>query len=1076
MPVVPFPHKLILNRYIMSQFGGDATDLEGDLFRQVAKNRLTDETLESRKEDGRYAFHDELVGLLNSDSFLTAELLLEYDANIARHTDYINRKRSPKIEWKYFQYLSLLFTEIYLDQFFSNRDGLLDDLNRLVNKFNQVLLEWGEKRKADRLSLFTENGLRKLAFWNATGSGKTLLMHINVLQFQHYMKKHKKLHELNRIVVLTPNEGLTDQHLEEFRKSGMRAVPFNKNSSGSGLLSSQEIDVIDMNKLREESGKKTVSVDQFETNNLVLIDEGHRGASGDVWFEMRRRLAQDGFTFEYSATLGQAVSGNTGLADDYAKCILFDYSYRYFHSDGFGKDYNILNIEGRDENRADEENRHLYLSACLLSFYQQLRLFDERQSAYKAFDIDRPLWVFVGSKVTAVRKENKRDVSDVVDILLFLSEFISNKTRTLANIEKLMSGDTGLLNEKNTDIFSEAFPYLIQSKDDATALYNDIMSRLFNSYTGGMLHIDYLKGGDGELALRVGDSDDHFGVINVGDAKKLFDLCQNNDLDGKEIEFSHSLFKKINEKSSKLNLLIGSKRFTEGWNSFRVATMGLMFVGQREGSEIIQLFGRGVRLRGFENSLKRSKAIHWSAKDGEYAWVPKDDDLPILETLNVFGVKSDYMARFNEFLEGEGIKKPEDRVEYKIPVRFKLPKTSLITVSVPEGINFKKQAKTTLALPPSEFLPKRRVTLDWYPRVKSMASRGVKQTSFDTSPHEDKLRERHIAFMDIENIYFEMQRLKAERNWHNFNMSKEAVIALLRDPHWYTLYIPEERLSVGDFSRVVEWEEIAISLLKKFCDRFYKFQKEAFEAPHREYRELDPADPNFFDEYKVLVDQSEKLIIQRIEELQQHINDGTLGDFNIGGKGEAFVFDQHLYSPLLHLKKGVDADLFKISPVHLNEGERDFVMDLRDFYQTKPSLLEGREIYLLRNQSKGRGIGFFEAGNFYPDFILWIIEGEKQHIVFVDPKGIMHCEGIDDPKLRFYETVKDIEIKMRTEGSKLSDKVTMNSFIVSNTPLANVRWWKPDLATSDDFADRHVLFQNEDKDTYIDKLFRAVLV
>lgn len=37
--------------------------------------------------------------------------------------------------------------------------------------------------------------------------------------------------------------------------------------------------------------------------------------------------------------------------------------------------------------------------------------------------------------------------------------------------------------------------------------------------------------------------------------------------------------------------------------------MGLMNVGRTEGSEIIQLFGRGVRLKGHGSSLKRSTRL-----------------------------------------------------------------------------------------------------------------------------------------------------------------------------------------------------------------------------------------------------------------------------------------------------------------------------------------------------------------------------------------------------------------------------------------------------------------------------------
>ena len=60
--------------------------------------------------------------------------------------------------------------------------------------------------------------------------------------------------------------------------------------------------------------------------------------------------------------------------------------------------------------------------------------------------------------------------------------------------------------------------------------------------------------------------------------------------------------------------------------------MGLMHVGQSEGSQIIQLFGRGVRLKGYEWSLKRSGHFH--------APVQLPTFIEELETLNVFGIQS----------------------------------------------------------------------------------------------------------------------------------------------------------------------------------------------------------------------------------------------------------------------------------------------------------------------------------------------------------------------------------------------------------------------------------------------------
>jgi hypothetical protein len=57
-------------------------------------------------------------------------------------------------------------------------------------------------------------------------------------------------------------------------------------------------------------GDKTVAVDAFEGNNLVLVDEGHRGTgtAAGAWMARRDALVRGGFAFEYSATFGQAVA------------------------------------------------------------------------------------------------------------------------------------------------------------------------------------------------------------------------------------------------------------------------------------------------------------------------------------------------------------------------------------------------------------------------------------------------------------------------------------------------------------------------------------------------------------------------------------------------------------------------------------------------------------------------------------------------------------------------------------------------------------------------------------------------
>jgi hypothetical protein len=161
----------------------------------------------------------------------------------------------------------------------------------------------------------------------------------------------------------------------------------------------------------------------------------------------------------------------------------------------------------------------------------------------------------------------------------------------------------------------------------------------------------------------------------------------------------------------------------------------------------------------------------------------------------------------------------------------------------------------------------------------------------------------------------------------------------------------------------------------------------------------------------------------------------------------------------LHIKG--NSDLVRVSPVALNQGEKDFVLDLRDFYSNNKDWFGGRELYLLRNLSKGKGIGFFEAENFHPDFILWLVEGDTQKIAFVDPKGILRLQGLNDPKIMFHEKIKELEVRLNDPS------VSMSSFIVSNTPLEAVKWWTGDDDSKLEFTKRNVFFQDEDKDVYV---------
>ena len=1033
-----FDEKLVLNQWMLSLF--ERQDFEG-----LAK-QLKSAELEGLDENNVHKFLHQIKLLWEFQAF-PGDILLGYDQNIVRHTLRLSEKRDQPIRWKYFQWLSLLFTEVYLDHFFRDPGRLLSDLNAHVTRFNV------DKTPRDQVPAFEPGDLTKLAFWSATGSGKTLLMHVNILQYRHYLDLHGQGRKLNRILLLTPKEGLSRQHLIEFQAAGLDAALFSKD--GASLFSGRDIEIIDIHKLREEMGEKTVAIDAFEGNNLVLVDEGHRGASGTEvgsWMKARNRLCENGFSFEYSATFGQAMKGKGELEKQYAKCIIFDYSYKYFYKDGFGKDYRILNLA----DDSDEEKRRLYLTACLLAFYQQQKLYRDKTSEFRPFLLESPLWVFVGGTVNAVRSEKGRKVSDVVDILRFLGEFVKYRGRTVQLLQRLLSGKPGLLDQHGKEIFATAFSYLARLGLTPDEAYDDVLRLLFNSPARAALHVETLKGADGEIALRLGDNEP-FGLINVGDTQALCKLCeeQGDLMVVCEKEFSGSLFAELSDGDSTVNVLIGSKKFTEGWNSWRVSTMGLMNVGKSEGSEIIQLFGRGVRLKGYGMCLKRSSQIEH---------MPRPPHIGLLETLNIFGIRAQYMQQFKEYLEDEGLPTNEDRIELILPVVKNLDGRKLTSIRLKEGVDFKRQGPKPILADPPDRLLRQPVAVNWYPKLQSQQSKGLTRTDDTAVLDVCAFNERHLAFMDMDLIWFELQRFKNERAWHNLNLPREAVLSLLRKPGWYRLYIPKAEMEFSRFDRVRRWEEIAVALLKKYIDRYYKHRKAAWENDHLEYHDLREDDPNFVHEYRLLIEQSQDAIVHNLGRLKDLLEKRSfIRDWEFGNL-QALWFGQHLYQPLLHFK----SDLVEVSPVSLNDGERDFVLDLRDFYEKNAAFFSKRELYLLRNMSRGRGIGFFEEGNFYPDFIVWLLVGGKQYVTFVDPKGLLHLEGPEDPKICFYKSIKAIE-------AKLGDpEVILNSFIISNTPFRDVGWWS-DGISKEELIESHVLFQKDDCATYVRTLLETAI-
>ena len=1068
---------LVLNRYILHLFGLDD-------FKTLAGN-LKSSDLEGCDENNVSFIHHELVRQLRPNAKLTKEQLYEYDQNIVSHTLSINAGRDKTISWRYFQYFSLLFAEIYLDKYFRNQDSLLNELNTFVAAFNDPKNNKVSNDSGRQIPLFDKNEINKLAFWNATGSGKTLLMHVNIRQYLHYQKKYRQSRSsLNKILLVTPNEGLSAQHLGEFSASNIDAGIFSRRGSFERLP--EKVEVIEISKLAETSGEKTVAVEAFETDNLVLIDEGHRGIAGEQWKQRRDILSQKGFAFEYSATFGQAVNAASGyvtikkdgqrqrikqkdiLIEEYAKSVLFDYSYKFFYHDGYGKDYRILNIT----DDSNEEFVRKYLTGSLLAFYQQKKIYLDNSNDATLFNIENPLWVFVGSSVNAVRTRNKKPVSDVLNIIQFFTQFIKDKTRSKADLNEILSGKSGLVNDMGVSLFRNAFTYLQIKNLSIDELYADILKLVFNTQTtGANVYLDNLAGAEGELGLRVGQTENYFGAINVGDEKKLWKLCQANNISGSEKTFGKSLFQSINnEKGNNINLLIGAKKFTEGWSSWRVSTMGLMNIGKGEGSQIIQLFGRGVRLKGYDFSLKRSSGLDIRQKPSKA--IP--EYLSTLETLYIFGIRANYMQRFKEYLESEGLPANDGNFEtYNIPIHFPtvhLEEHQLKIIRIKEGLDFASNEQ--LALQYEKFWKGSQVpvTINWYPKVQTVFSDGKLANEPESEPYATPLHNRHLYFINWQSLFFDIQQFCRERNWVNLSIDIKNLKILLQKKGWYNLYVPKSSLNKPvSFHQKEVWQDIALSLLKSYTERYYNYKKAEYESKNLETYTLTKEHENFFKEYQIFIDEGQKEIIHKLTKLKSLFEKFGQNHFVEIDEGfSAISFTQHLYQPLLYLNAGQYKNLIKIKPTALNKGEIQFVEDLKYYYENNKDFYEDKQLFLLRNLSR-KGVGFFDAHNFYPDFILWLLVGKHQHIAFIDPKGLRNVQGINSPKIQFYKTVKT------TIEKRLNDPdVSLSSFIVTPTKYHDVKGWFEEGKGLLEFNQRNVYFQWDQSHDYIGKILQEV--
>jgi len=967
--------QLALNQYACACFGFATTR---DLLAEF--NNLRDETP-----------GDEWHPVLNwiaerAGNKVDAESLRQYGSNIRAHSERLRIGAGHPRNWKPHQYVALLLAEWYLHVWFEDADELRRKLNRFKGLGGAAIRHLPDYEVGD---------LSTLAFQSATGSGKTLIMHAHLLQFQHYAKQFRR--GVDNIYLVTPDADMSAQHLRELRQSRIAARLFQKDAT-AGISGMQPVQIIDIHKLGDQTKDVMVDVRELGTRNLVLVDEGHLGRTGTeaVTRQRRGKIAAAGFTLEYSATFNQIVDKEE-LLSHYSKCLLFDYSYRHFYRDGYGKDHGVANLAAG----LQDANQQAYQVGAMLAFYQQSKVYEQLGRHWADYQITRPLWVMLGHTVTTARgKLSVKGRTDIIEIIRFLHWVLECRQEVEAQIAAVLAGEAGLLSDASGgDWFTERLGWLKSQLLAPADMYDDLCQVLFHGV--GSLHVAYLTQGQGEIHLKSSENGEVFGVINVGAPSEVHKLLKEGDAGinaytHREAGFAQRLFGNVDAPDSPVNILIGARKFIAGWNSWRVSTMTLLNVGVGQGPQIIQMFGRGVRLKGLGFSLKRHKQL--DAPPPEHS-----AELGLLETLNIFGLRADYMRRFKEMLGKEQI--GTDMELLQIPVKSQLPgNISLPMLRTKSGAAFETDGDS-VRLSLANY--RRSVKLDLYSKMQTVG--GDDENSEDADKRRCRFDD-HIVLFDKRRIYRSLLAFKQRRKMHNLELDASFVDQLIGDNDWYELHAPPTAVRLRSMADIRTQENRFIDLACKLIEANWQNGVWNWEKANKEIEELQPGDASLIKEYTVAVrsnflevndagQDNWQTLLEDIEELCASVRERKLGALGL----EILTPSRHAYVPVIYQRKNSPAEV-TVKPLPLNKGEKQTVEQLTALVGKPP--IGDFELYLLRNASRA-GTGFYGRDAYYPDFICWLIGKAETHMIFLDPKGLVH--GDNQSKIDLHKSIKDIE-------------------------------------------------------------------
>jgi len=852
--------------------------------------------------------------------------------------------------------------------------------------------------KREKLTL--DSLLNRASFWMATGSGKSIVM-IKLLEILQLMIQ-KEYIPANDILILAPTDKILKQlqaQVELFNKYATKKIElislkdYEKVKRQGSLFANEEVQVFyyrsdlfsDEDGVGKKKDGKRINYKDFVTYNqdgqnisswYIILDEAHKGDAGkSLKKEYYNTLAKNGYIFNFSATFTDSIDKIT---------TIYNFNLAKFNEKGYGKNIKIVDEEFKGFNKkegdltpADKKDvllKSLILFSAIKKEYSELKKIDKRL-------YHNPLMIAVAHTVNIKNADLKVYFQTLLEVAKDEpNEFVKCKQELISNLNKNRNYFFG--DERVSDTFLELLR-------DIT--YQDILFYLFNAKSKGTIECIKTKDSS-ELLFKLKTSFKPFALLKISDTKSWSNgLLYNYDIT--EDMTQEGYFRRLNDKDSSINILLGSRVFSEGWDSNRPNIVSFLNIGSSNAKKyVMQTIGRGVRIEPLPHERKRFKYINIEAiKDIKQA-VKIEKYNSGIESIFVFATsKSDVENVFKEietqkddFQRVEGIRKQK-----YINIPLLIPKYIQNVKVEDKHIKYKLHRKTLKRL--QEFIDNSLLDVILIDLVGKCKSKNLALSTIDKIQNSS---ERHFILNDMEDL--EIDEVDLIVKIDKFFESKLSNV--------------KEFVEISD--EIKHYKDIKVNI-KKIKPKELEIIKEDIKNSSIDKEKQKEELKNALQKGKIDID----TMISEVEKLGSSKPKTTLLDIR--------NIKKHYYHPLL-LK--TDNDYFK--NIIDEDSEIEFINNLERYLKREDNHLKKYDSWYfskLSDRIDDIYIPYIDSNKskvskFYPDFIFWLKKANKYKIIFIDPHGLQSgrdttrdkTEGFERifPNKEFKKDNFDIEIEL----------------------------------------------------------------